>query len=75
MSRLLEQLLTLIDFNMPWLLNSLQTLEQAFPFSLRLLVAAALTLWLVWSRQRQDENWSAVRVKSRVKRRPCVFML
>lgn len=58
MSGILEHLLILVDFNMPWILPSLEVIDQIFPFSLRLLIGVVLTLWLVWSRQRQDHRWS-----------------
>lgn len=46
MMHLLEQVIAAIDLNLPWVLPSLEAGESLFPLSLRLLVAAALGLYL-----------------------------
>lgn len=46
MIHFLEQVIATIDFNLPWVLPSLETFESLLPLPLRLVVAAALGLWL-----------------------------
>ena len=59
MSRFFDQIIATVDFKMPWILPSLETIEQTFPFPLRLLVAASLTILLVWSRRRNSFQLSS----------------
>ncbi len=49
----LENLIVSLDMHLPWLLPSLEALEQAFPSAIRILACVPLATWLVYSRQRQ----------------------
>ena len=52
MSPAIEQIMSAIDANLPWILPSLETVETVFPLPLRLLAAVALSVWLTRSRLR-----------------------
>ncbi|MEE8522949.1 MAG: hypothetical protein V3T72_03375 [Thermoanaerobaculia bacterium] len=48
----MQDILTVLDQYLPWLLPSMESIESAFPIQSRLLVCVLLVFWLVVMRQR-----------------------